>query len=60
MGVEVAAAIVAYIFQKLDQEESGLEIPGAKAQILIEASRILVVEGIFLSVKSRKEFCTDP
>ena len=44
MGVEMTRPVIAYIFQKLHQPESGLRIGRAEAQVLIVATRHLIVQ----------------
>ncbi len=44
MRIEVTRALVAHIFQELDQEEGGFQVARAKAQVLVIAAGILVVQ----------------
>ena len=44
MGVKVPRAVVAYVFQELDQKERLLDVVAAEAEVLIVASQILIVE----------------
>ncbi len=44
VGVEVAAAVVADIFQELDQVESRLDRLGPEAEVLVVAAELLIVQ----------------
>src|SRR5262245_55332415 len=44
VGVEMARAFVAFLFEHLDQEEQVLDTLGAEAKVLIEARAFLVVQ----------------
>jgi hypothetical protein len=44
VGIKVAEAVVFLLFEELDEEERGLDIRSAEAEILVIAAKLLVVQ----------------